>query len=125
MTHFVVVILYSSFKVKLSTFFTRGYCLNVRLVHDFIQRADFYASMMCLRYSVNLPLKNHCYPTSQYGNHKATVQCSKVPPLRNCLIRNSGLSLLDKVLLYKKLAKLIYAQFLFHWYIAISDGLYC
>ena len=140
MTHFVVVILYSSFQLKLSTFFTRGYCLNVRLVHHFIQCADFYASMMCLRYSVNVLLKNHCYSgslagTLQFqsvlkssfgpnGSHESTVQYSKAPPLRNCVVRNSGLILLDKVLLYKKIAWLIYAQFHFQWYTVVLDGLH-
>ena len=49
---------------------------------------------------------------------------SKVPPLRNCIIRNSGLILLNKIPLYKKLPRLIHVQYLIPWYIAISFGLY-
>ena len=45
---------------------------------------------------------------------------SKVPPLRNCVIRISGLILLDKVPVNKKLARLIFAQFLLQCYIVAS-----
>ena len=44
---------------------------------------------------------------------------SKVPPLRACIIRNSGLILKNKIPLCKKLSRLIHAQFLIQWYIAI------
>ena len=44
---------------------------------------------------------------------------SKVPPLRNCIIRNSGLISLNKIHLYKKLYRLIHVQFLLQWYIVI------
>ena len=42
---------------------------------------------------------------------------STVPPLRNCIIRNSGLISLNKIPLYKKLSRLIQIQFLLKWYI--------
>ena len=47
---------------------------------------------------------------------------NKVLPLRNCVIRNSGLILLNKTPLYKKLSRLIYTQFLLRRYIAILYG---
>ena len=44
---------------------------------------------------------------------------SKVPSLRNCVIRILGLILLNKIPLCKKLFRLIHAQFLLQWYIVI------
>ena len=49
---------------------------------------------------------------------------SKVPPLRNCIIRNSSLVLLNKIPVYKKLSRLIHVQFLLQWYIVIFYGIY-
>ena len=49
---------------------------------------------------------------------------SKVPPLRNCIRRNSGLISLNKIPLYKKLSKLIHVQFLLQWYIVIFYWIY-
>ena len=40
------------------------------------------------------------------------VVYSKVPPLRNCVIRNSGLILLNETPQYKDLCRLIHIQFL-------------
>ena len=48
----------------------------------------------------------------------------KVPPLRNCIIRNSGLILVNKIPVYKKLSRLIHVQFLLQWYIVIFYGIY-
>ena len=49
---------------------------------------------------------------------------SKVPPLRNCIIRNSGLILVNKIPVYKKLYRLIHVQFLLQWYIVIFYGIF-
>ena len=49
---------------------------------------------------------------------------SKVPPLRDCIIRNSGLILVNKIPVYKKLSRLIHVQFLLQWYIVIFYGIY-
>ena len=49
---------------------------------------------------------------------------SKVPPLRNRIIRNSGLILANKIPVYKKLSRLIHVQFLLQWYIVIFYGIY-
>ena len=49
---------------------------------------------------------------------------SKVPPLRNCNIRNSGLILVNKIPVYKKLSRLIHVQFLLQRYIVIFYGIY-
>ena len=49
---------------------------------------------------------------------------SKVPPLRNCIIRNSGLILVNKIPVFKKLSRLIHVQFLLQWYIVIFYGIY-
>ena len=47
----------------------------------------------------------------------------KVPPLRNCIIRNSGLTLVNKIPVYKELSRLIHVQFLLQWYIVIFYGI--
>ena len=47
------------------------------------------------------------------------IAYSKVPPLRNYVIRNSCLISLNKIPLYKELSRLIRVQFLVQWYIAI------
>ena len=39
-------------------------------------------------------------------------------------LRNSGLILLNKIPIYKKLSRLIHAQFLLQWYIVIFYGIY-
>ena len=49
---------------------------------------------------------------------------SKVPPLINCIIKNSGLILVNKIPIYKKLSRLIHVQFLLQWYIVIFYGIY-
>ena len=49
---------------------------------------------------------------------------SKVPTLRNVIIRNSGLILANKIPVYKKLSRLIHVQFLLQWYIVIFYGIY-
>ena len=49
---------------------------------------------------------------------------NKVSPLRNCIIRNSGLISLNKIPLYKKLSRLILVQFLIKWYIAMLYGVF-
>ena len=49
---------------------------------------------------------------------------SKVPPLRNYIRRNSGLILLNKIPVYKKLSRLIHVQFLLQWYIVIFYCIY-
>ena len=53
---------------------------------------------------------DHTFQTFKNIRIKFTTYYSKVLPLRNCIIRKSGLILLDKVPLNKKLARLIYAQ---------------
>ena len=50
---------------------------------------------------------------------------SKVPPLRNCVIRNSGLIFLNKIPPYKKLSTLIQPQFLLERYIVTLHDLFC
>ena len=52
------------------------------------------------------------------------VWYSKVPPLRNCIIRHSGLILVKKIPVYKKLSRLIHVQFLLQRYIVIFYGIY-
>ena len=52
------------------------------------------------------------------------MPCSKVLPLRNCVIRNSGLISLNRISLYKKLSRLIHVMFLLQWYIVIFHGIY-
>ena len=52
------------------------------------------------------------------------LKYSKVPPLRNCIIRYSGLTLVNKIPVYKKLSRLIHVQFLLQWYIVIFYGMY-
>ena len=41
---------------------------------------------------------------------KTFYNYSKVPPLRNCIIRNSGLILVNKIPVYKKLSRLIHIE---------------
>ena len=57
--------------------------------------------------------------------HFSNKYYSKVPPLRNCIIRNAGLISLNKIPLYKKLPRLIHTvRFLIQLYIAILQGVY-
>ena len=56
--------------------------------------------------------------------HYEALSYSKVPPLRNCIIRNSGLILVNKIPLYKKQSRMIHVQFLLQWYILIFYGIY-
>ena len=59
-----------------------------------------------------------------FPSQKCLSVYSKVPPLRNCIIRNSGLILVNKIPVYKKLSRLIHVQFLLEWYIVIFYGIY-
>ena len=49
---------------------------------------------------------------SNHGVRVCYYDCSKVPPLRNCIIRNSGLILLNKTPLSKKPSRSVHTQFL-------------
>ena len=49
---------------------------------------------------------------------------SKVSPLRNCVMRNSGLMLLNKIPSYKKISRLIQPQFLSERYIVTLYDLF-
>ena len=53
------------------------------------------------------------------------IKYSKVPPLRNCVIINSGLILLNEIPPYKKLSRLIQPQFLLERYIVTLYDLFC
>ena len=55
----------------------------------------------------------------KYKNHP-----SKVPPLRNFIIRNSGMISLNRIPLYKKLSRRIHGQFLLQRCIVIFHGIY-
>ena len=55
--------------------------------------------------------------TCPYENTAMTY--STVPPLRNCIIRYSGLISLNRVPPHKKLSRLIHVQFLLQWYVVI------
>ena len=55
----------------------------------------------------------HTFQTLKNISITITTYYSKVPPLRNCIIRNSGLILLDKVPLYKKLSRLLHVIIIF------------
>ena len=62
-------------------------------------------------------IKVYCLDIVNIGYHRIIlcfllIAYSKVPPLRNCAIRNLGLILLNKTPQYKKLGKLIHIQFL-------------
>ena len=49
---------------------------------------------------------------------------SKVLPLRNSIVRNSGLISLNRIPLCKKQSRLIHVQVLLQWYIVIFQGRY-
>ena len=69
----------------------------------------FYFGLYCRRAKFTTVIIANCVGT----------RYSKVPSLRNCFIGNSGLIVLNKMPLYKKLFRLIHAQFIIQWYEAI------
>ena len=52
------------------------------------------------------------------------LKYSKIQPLRNCVIRNSGPISLNKIPFYKKLSRMIHVQFLLQWYLVIFYSIY-
>ena len=71
----------------------------------------------------SLPAERN-YESRALPNPMYVWMYSKVPPLRNCIIRNSGLILVNKIPVYKRLSRLIHVQFLLQWYIVIFYGIY-
>ena len=69
-------------------------------------------------------MKEELEGSSHGSQAKIDKKYSKVPPLRNCIIRNSDLILVNKIPVYKKLSRLIHVQFLLQWYIVIFYGIF-
>ena len=91
--------------------------INPKNVHGGVlvntENIDDYGMSMCDFFSAKLRT------VSSVGNSLIDFMCSKLPPLRNCIIRNSGLISLNEIPLYKKPSRLIHVQFPIQSYIAI------